>query len=828
MKVKEILGNKSVWIPNKDYEIIKPHISVLLPTFSRARDGYFRRAVESVLKQSYKDIELIIIDDCSVDGTFDIIKSLMEEDSRISCIRHTENIGLPAISEYEAYIKARGEYIAFIFDDNEWEEDAIKETIAFMKKQNLKATYGIAKLRYGNSENEYIELGNIIDVNIDNILCDNFIANGSVVLHREVIENVGLYDPHLSLTRLCDWDLWRRVSRKYEFVPTGIQFTCEHGFILNDSLGNSYKMDIWAAEEQMRLYRDELLRPTSYAEYNIIDSNGGRSQFFIDCMHKYVQQYEKKEWFAKNKVQILNELNNINVDIARKRVIILADAITASTVLYFNRIFKKGQHILKFCLTNSIYTGNLALTDALVIERNNYSTEKYIDSAIQAGIPCYYFVDDNFIELYEENRDDKNLKYLAEYTTSEKFKEFKGIILSCPNMIEYFEKNNFHDNLILLEPGIDIENIREYAEKRIDNNVSIAFIGGKFRNETLVSCVLPALKEISKEVKVNFYCPDDNDEEILAFSDDNLKIITIDRSLSLDTTINRFKKKNIDIQIHCGSKIENNKFKTQNAIINSVQLGAVLITSKVPPFDEILKKECYLTCNNTKDEWYKKLKFLIEQDEVRKEIYRNAYELCMERYNADKTAEQWRKELYSIEAFEYYKLNKQYEALYLELYKEKNQILATSSATLAMPSIKLRKPINSSILRFTGPIDKKRKYDIICDVPYMTEIGIIFAAYGECSGQVSIKIICKDYTLREATVDMKDIIYNDWTYFAFDCLYGCGGKKLTLLIEFNYHQSKNKLGMFEDKRYRTFVYKAFNKIKKPVSGLNVIYVDCRK
>lgn len=829
MKVKEIIRDNSIWMPNEKYNSVNPNVSVLLPTFSRAKSGYFKKAVESVLNQSYKNIELIIVDDCSVDGTFDIIKEMMMQDSRINCIRHKSNIGLPAISEYEAYIKARGEYIAFIFDDNEWCENAIEDTIALMQEKNLKATYGISRLIYGHGENEYIELGNILDINIDNILCDNFIANGSVVLHREVIEKVGLYDPHLALTRLCDWDLWRRISRHYELVPTGILFTYENGYILSDSLGNSYKMDIWAAEEQMRIYRDESLTPQNYGEYNIIDFNNGRSQFFTDCIEKYLMQYNQKKWYIDEKGRVDNILISKNINHKCKRIVIITDAITASTILYFNRIFMGAEHVIKFCLTQNIYTGYLALADAVVIERNLVSNNQYVKLVKELGIPCYYFVDDNFIELYKENKDNSDLRSLAEYTVAENLKEFNGIILSCKNMVEYFNKNSLHDNLILLEPCIDEYNLKENYNSFNSESISVAFMGGAFRDNILISCVLPALQEISKKRTVYFYCPKDKKTEINEFKSDTLKIYEIPRSLSLDTTINRYKEKNINIQIHCGERIRNNKYKTKNALINAVQLGALLITSYVEPFiTNDANEGSYLLAKNTVEDWYDKIEALIQNESLRKDIYQNAYNLCKNTYTGKLTEKHWANELNQIKETTYYEINKKYEALYLALYKENSRL---SSATTYIPTstiTKMKKPIDSSRLRFTGHIKEAKKYNFICDVPYMSEIGIIFAGCGTCNGNIKIKLSCKGYVLRESQVSMENITYNDWTYFLFDSLYGCGGKKMTLTIEFEYDKDSEQMGLFEDTVYRTFIYKVFNKLKKPMKGLNVVYVDCRR
>src|SRR2546423_7953058 len=130
MRVSDLIKD-TVWLPSSNYDMARPLISVLLPTFRRGRDGSFLKAANSILGQSLRDLELIIIDDGSTDGTAEQIASLMAADKRVSCLRHPSNIGLPAISEYEAFMRARSDYIAFGFDDFIFEPDALSNLVVF-------------------------------------------------------------------------------------------------------------------------------------------------------------------------------------------------------------------------------------------------------------------------------------------------------------------------------------------------------------------------------------------------------------------------------------------------------------------------------------------------------------------------------------------------------------------------------------------------------------------------------------------------------------------------------------------------------------------------
>ena len=199
MKVRDIIADNSIWMPNKKYKEIRPLISVLLPIYSRAKSGHLKSCLDSLLNQSFRRFELIIVIDASLDGIYHICKHYMERDPRINIILHKKSIDLPAVSTYEAYMKARGEYVAYAFDDNNWELNALAKTYDYMEENGVKASYGIARVRDPDTQ-QIVEFGRDRKIVNDTIWMGNQIGMGSVVLHHEVLETVGLHDPHLSLT----------------------------------------------------------------------------------------------------------------------------------------------------------------------------------------------------------------------------------------------------------------------------------------------------------------------------------------------------------------------------------------------------------------------------------------------------------------------------------------------------------------------------------------------------------------------------------------------------------------------------------------------------
>lgn len=101
----------------------EPTVSIILPVYNGER--YLNEAVESILAQTYPSWELIIVDDCSTDGTPEICQSYVKKDDRIRYVRNETNKKLPA-SLNVGFSHARGQYLTWISDDNRFREDALE------------------------------------------------------------------------------------------------------------------------------------------------------------------------------------------------------------------------------------------------------------------------------------------------------------------------------------------------------------------------------------------------------------------------------------------------------------------------------------------------------------------------------------------------------------------------------------------------------------------------------------------------------------------------------------------------------------------------------
>jgi len=210
LRFADFLKDRKVISPDRGL-IPSPKVSVIMPTYCRAHDGILERAIKSVLCQTFSDFEFIIVDDGSSDGTEDIVRDFQKQDNCIIYIRHELNSGLPALRVDEGILLSRGNYLAFQFDDDEWLPRFLEVAIAEAEGKQKRFVH--AQAEYWLGDKLFHPCFPAVAHPYQSLLQLNKIANASVVLHRSILEQNGLYNPHAVLRRTTDWELWLRLAR---------------------------------------------------------------------------------------------------------------------------------------------------------------------------------------------------------------------------------------------------------------------------------------------------------------------------------------------------------------------------------------------------------------------------------------------------------------------------------------------------------------------------------------------------------------------------------------------------------------------------------------
>jgi glycosyltransferase involved in cell wall biosynthesis len=189
-------------------------ISVVIPTYNRAAS--LRCAIESALAQTFRNIEIVVVDDNSQDNTQELVAGFHDE--RITYIRHDVNKRVSA-ARNTGIAHARGKYIAFLDDDDEWLPEKLELQLRVF--QHAAPTVGgvyagaVTVERASRKILNHItprKRGNVLA----SLLERNWIApTSSIVLKRECFETAGLFDTAMSFSE--DYDLWLRVARDYAF-----------------------------------------------------------------------------------------------------------------------------------------------------------------------------------------------------------------------------------------------------------------------------------------------------------------------------------------------------------------------------------------------------------------------------------------------------------------------------------------------------------------------------------------------------------------------------------------------------------------------------------
>lgn len=124
------------------FEMNQPKVTIITPAFNHER--FISQCIKSVLAQTYKNWEQIIIDDASTDETFKIASSFAKKDKRIKIVRHSKNFGIKRLADiYNQALKmSKGEYIAILESDDYWPKDKLKNQVKSFKNKKVVLSFG--------------------------------------------------------------------------------------------------------------------------------------------------------------------------------------------------------------------------------------------------------------------------------------------------------------------------------------------------------------------------------------------------------------------------------------------------------------------------------------------------------------------------------------------------------------------------------------------------------------------------------------------------------------------------------------------------------------
>ncbi|MFW9825572.1 MAG: glycosyltransferase family 2 protein [Candidatus Thorarchaeota archaeon] len=184
----------------------KKTVSCIIPTYNRQE--LISQAIESVISQTYKNLEIIVVNDASQDETEFVVKKYMKNDRRIKYVKNLTNLGGGGSRNVGIKV-AKGDFVAFLDDDDKWLDAKIERQVRSIEsldavmcacikngkkrlKKNVKKTVDLSDLRKGN----------------------NYTGGTSILMAKVPVMKDIMFDDNLP--NYQDWDLLIRLAEKYK------------------------------------------------------------------------------------------------------------------------------------------------------------------------------------------------------------------------------------------------------------------------------------------------------------------------------------------------------------------------------------------------------------------------------------------------------------------------------------------------------------------------------------------------------------------------------------------------------------------------------------
>ena len=198
-------------------------VSIIVTSYNYQQ--YIKDTINSVLKQTYKNLELIVIDDASTDSSVEIIKEIAGNDSRIKLILNNENLGLKK-SIQKALKEASGEWISFLESDDLWREDYLEKKVKIIEQdrhfgfifndvelfgETIKKSFPKTKGVFPRSM--FYEFG----------ISNPVLTMSCVMVKKNLLELIDFDTP---IDRLLDWYIYIQLARLTDFYYLPEKLTC--------------------------------------------------------------------------------------------------------------------------------------------------------------------------------------------------------------------------------------------------------------------------------------------------------------------------------------------------------------------------------------------------------------------------------------------------------------------------------------------------------------------------------------------------------------------------------------------------------------------------
>ena len=238
-------------------------VSIVLPVYNGAE--YVAQSIESVIAQTYQNWELIIVNDCSTDGTLEICNEFAQKDERIKVITNTNNLKLPN-SLNVGFELATGDYFTWTSDDNMYRPEAIERLVnALIEDVELVMVYS----DYTDIDSKGKDIGQEKLQDPEYLVTYN-VCGPCFLYTAEIAKHVGGYDANLFLAE--DYDYWIRIYRygRIKHIGDDLYLYRRHNDSLSETRKSLIQQQTYKVLEKnfLTLYSDAQKHKMTYLFFN--------------------------------------------------------------------------------------------------------------------------------------------------------------------------------------------------------------------------------------------------------------------------------------------------------------------------------------------------------------------------------------------------------------------------------------------------------------------------------------------------------------------------------------------------------------------------------
>ncbi len=343
-----------------------PKITIVLPTYNGQQ--YIRKSIESIINQTFKDWELIIVNDCSVDDTSTIINKYAELDTRIRIINNDKNKKLPQ-SLNIGFSYARGEYYTWTSDDNMYLPDALWEMNEYLDR-NMQEVMVCTGYTIIDSEGKKLYDSSPYDK--DYMYVHNRVG-ACFLYRREIAKTIGMYNPNSFLVE--DYEYWLRILFKYKSIGN-INENLYLYRIHEKSLSENRKKDI---NEQLLIIRKQYIA-------QIVASIKHRKDYLCELYYEFKKAKMLNQEIVKLFIKYVPELRIDCETVSMQRAIIYGAG------LYGKQAYSRYSNIIDYYVDKNKSGMYLFGKEIITIQKMKELSGEYQILVAASGEHIYSFL----------------------------------------------------------------------------------------------------------------------------------------------------------------------------------------------------------------------------------------------------------------------------------------------------------------------------------------------------------------------------------------------------------------------------------------------------